>query len=161
MMTGRMLFRSEFPGGFMKIFAVAMLLLLLSAGVLGGFLFTAREARAQEGPKPLELTFHSFDGGGPSYHAEFASDIAVITTDRRYKKKDHERLRGAGYDKVFIIAGKKPGTAFLRIREEMPHGNPRLRCQNHDYELAVSEDLRVTVKSLPEDKKKQTSCPDE
>ncbi|MEE3422042.1 MAG: hypothetical protein VZR11_04980 [Succinimonas sp.] len=144
----------------MKIFAVVMLLLVFAGG-LGIFLFTAREARAQEGPKPLELSFHSFDGGGPSYHAEFASDIAVITTDRRYKKKDHEKLRGAGYDKVFIIAGKKPGSAFLRIREEMPHGNPRLRCQNHDYELAVSEDLRVTVKSLPEDKKKRTSCPDE
>ena len=55
-----------------------MLILLLSAGVLGGFLFTAREARAQEGPKPLELSFHSFDGGGPSYHAEFRNCLKII-----------------------------------------------------------------------------------
>lgn len=82
-----------------------MLLLLLSAGVLGGFLFTAREARAQE--RPFELSFHSFDGGGPSYDAEFASDIAVITTARRYCKPDHKKLRGAGYNEVFIIEGKK------------------------------------------------------
>lgn len=142
----------------MKIFAVIMLLLLVSVGGLRVFLFTSREVRAQERPGSLELSFHSFDGGGPSYHAEFASDIAVITTDRRYKKADHERLNGAGYDKVFIIEGKKPGAAFLRIKEEMSHGNPRLRCLCHDYELTVSEDLRVTVKSLPEDKKNQPSC---
>ncbi len=140
----------------MKIFAVIMLLLLVFAGILGVFLFSGREARAREGA--FELAFHSFDGGGPYFQAEFASDIAVITANRRYYKADHEKLLGAGYDMVFIIEGKKTGAAVLRIREERPFGNVRFRC--HDYELAVSEELRVSVQALPEDKK-QSSCPAE
>lgn len=131
------------------IIAVIMALVLAGTAVMALFLRHS-EVRAHDEPAAT-LSFHSFDGGGPSYHAEVDSDIVTISSDRHYWNADHKRMRGAGYDRIFIFAGKRPGETVLRVTEEMSHGNPATRHTEHFYRITVDEALRVTIRALPAD----------
>lgn len=146
----------------MKIVTIITAIVLAGTAVMALFLMLNTPARAHEEPA-ARLSFHSFDGGGPVYRVQLDSDIVAVTENRRYHHPDHAKMRGAGYDKIFIFTGKKPGETVLLVTEEMQHGNPRTRHTEHLYRITVSEDLRVTIRALPEDsrvKVPQTDTPD-
>lgn len=62
--------------------------------------------------QPIQLSFHSFDGGGPDYN--FETEVKGIFTwysNRHYQKADHEMLCGAGYDVIYELYPLKMGKA--------------------------------------------------
>ena len=67
------------------------------------------------GGQPAVLSFHSFDGGGPEFHAVLASDIVSIEQEKEYAKPNHEELDGAGFTVTFTFTGIKPGETVLTI----------------------------------------------
>lgn len=92
-----------------------------------------------------QLSFHSFDGGGPSFSAELEDpDLVSVKKSVRYAKKNHAELDGAGYDVIFTFTGLKPGRTSLTVAERSPiAGN-----LDHLYEVTVAEDLKVTLTKL-------------
>ena len=96
-------------------------------------------------PPGTELSFSSFDGGGPYYDIFIEDeDIVSVGSERRYRDKNHEELDGAGYDVVFTFRGLKPGTTYAQITARSPIGD------NWDarYEITVGADLTVTTREL-------------
>ena len=92
-----------------------------------------------------QLSFHSFDGGGPTYRVQ-VDDPAIVSVDKsmRYIKKDHADLDGAGYNVTFTFTGLKRGTTTMTVEERSPiAGN-----FDHLYEVRVDEALQVTLREL-------------
>ncbi len=72
---------------------------------------------------PIELSFSSFDGGGPSYSAE--TEIKGIITwysKKVYHSPDHAELCGAGFDVFYTFYPLRPGKATVLITGDSPLG---------------------------------------
>ena len=95
--------------------------------------------------KQTTLSFDSFDGGGPLF-TEVIADESVVTCsgERKYRKPDHEKMNGAGYDMVYTFTGHKPGITLLTVSARSPIAD------NYDkwYVVSVDEELRVTLSHL-------------
>ena len=94
---------------------------------------------------PAELSFESFDGGGPEYAAE-VSDPTVVSFTRKtaYASPDHEEMDGAGYRVIFTFAGLRPG----ETQAEITAWSPITEGEIYVYALTVDEQLNVTAKLL-------------
>lgn len=97
------------------------------------------------GSRAAELRFHSFDGGGPSYHAVLDDpSLLSVQSERKYGKKNHAVIDGAAYDVIFRFRGLKSGETRLRIEERSPiAGNA-----DHLYAVSVAQDLSVSLTLL-------------
>jgi len=139
----------------MKPTVVVIVLAVLAAAVLLGCKAQPAPAPETDAPKApgkpadgsakTSLSFHSFDGGGPSFRAlpEDASLLDWAQT-RDYGKRNHEELEGASYTETFTFTGKQPGSTRLTIEERSPiAGN-----YDHVYAVTVGDDLRVTLELL-------------
>lgn len=74
-----------------------------------------------ETAKPVVLSFHSFDGGGPEY--SFKNEVKGIFTwycERKYLKADHEELCGAGYNIYYTLYPLRKGKASALITASSP-----------------------------------------
>ncbi len=93
-------------------------------------------------PKAAELSFHSFDGGGPEYTAVISDpEILACESARHYSKWNHKKLHGAGYTVTLTLTGLKPGETRLTVEVRSPVG------ENYDaiYPVTVDADLKVTL----------------
>ncbi len=93
------------------------------------------------------LSFHSFDGGGPDYKIAVGSDIVTYTREKHYAKRDHARLKGAGFNIVYDIRGLKPGETTLTVRQVPPMDGKGERT----YRVNVDGKLRVTITPLTDE----------
>ena len=116
-----------------------MMLLLALCFAMGGC------TASQKGSGATQLSFHSFDGGGPQYSVRVDDPTLVsVAEKRRYSKKDHEVLEGAGYEVIFTFTGLRAGTTAMTVEERSPiAGN----C-DRIYEVTVDEQLRVTLREV-------------
>ena len=91
---------------------------LLLAAVLAGCFAFVHEVAAGGFKKGQEatLSFHSFDGGGPSYDVELGSDIVSYACKRKYARADHDRLCGAGYDVIYTFRGVRSGQTTMKVK---------------------------------------------
>ena len=94
---------------------------------------------------PAELSFDSFDGGGPEYTVEIDDPEVVSFTEKRaYASPDHEELDGAGYSVVFTFVGLKPGETQVRISGWSPIAG----SEAYLYSLTVDDSLNVSARFL-------------
>ncbi len=95
--------------------------------------------------KSAELSFESFDGGGPEYTVAI-DDPGVLSVTRsvRYAKADHAFMTGAGYTVTFTFAGLAPGATGLVVSARSPI------AENFDasYRATVDEDRKVTLEPV-------------
>ena len=116
------------------------ILLLLALGLMMGGCTASKKEDAG-----TKLSFRSFDGGGPQYSVRVDDPTLVSAAQtKRYAKKDHKVLEGAGYEVIFTFTGLKAGTTVLTVEERSPiAGN-----YDHIYEVTVDENLQVTLREL-------------
>lgn len=102
----------------------------------------SNKAETDGAPKEAELSFESFDGGGPEYRVVL-DDPALLSyrSDVYYYKEDHDRMTGAGYHVAYAFTGLKAGATTLTIESRSPiAGN----C-DYVYDAVVDEALNVTL----------------
>ena len=93
------------------------------------------------------LRYHSFEGGGPEYSAEFAQEgIAGYTCVREYAKKSKEPICGAPFFYVFTFRGLRPGCTKLKISSFSPIVPP----EQEEYLVEVDESLHIKLTLLGE-----------
>ena len=67
-------------------------------------------------PETLEMSFSSFDGGGPEYTAVFSAPEKVwVETRRQYDEPYDEMATGSGYTETMIFHGRVPGRTEMTI----------------------------------------------
>ncbi|MCR5485250.1 MAG: hypothetical protein K6F09_06615 [Clostridiales bacterium] len=89
------------------------------------------------------LKFHSFDGGGPEYSVTVDDpSVASCTSERRYQKKDHEELDGAGYDVIFTVKGLKEGETTMTVSSF----SPIVESEEIHYLITVNSALKISVR---------------
>ena len=140
---------------------LALTLVLILAGLFsgcGGWAGAPEETRAalpgtqeaiqtteEHDMKQATLSFHSFDGGGPSFNAILEdSSLVEVQRVRDYGGTDPELVDGAAFDVIFTFTGLIPGQTGLRIEERSPIAG----SYNHTYLLTVGEDLTVSIEAL-------------
>ena len=90
----------------------------------------------------VELSFHSFEGGGPEYTAVIRDpEILACKSARHYGKANHKKLNGAGYTETFTLTGLKPGETVLTIEVRSPVGENR----DEIYPVTVDAEGKVTL----------------
>ncbi len=93
------------------------------------------------------LRYHSFDGGGPEYRAEFAQEgIVTYTCVRDYGKKSKEPVCGAPFFVVFTFRGAKAGCTKMKISSFSPIVPP----EQDEYLVEVDDKLNVKLTLLGE-----------
>ena len=108
---------------------------------LGLLLAGCGRARAEQ----AELSFESFDGGGPSYQLVIDDPALVFgEPSRRYHKRNHARLDGAGYTVTFRFTGLQPGSTVVTVEQRSPLGGD----QDYLYRATVDGSLRVSLELL-------------
>ena len=119
------------------IIVIAVAAALCAAAVAG-----CVATKQSDSKRTAELSFHSFDGGGPEYTFKIDDPTVVsYTSERRYSKANHDELDGAGYDVVVTLTGLRHGKATLTV-------TARSQIADHFekiYTVTVDEDLSVTV----------------
>ena len=95
--------------------------------------------------KTAALEFHSSDGGGPEYSIVIEdTTIVSYSSERKYSKRNHEELNGAGYTVIFTFTGMKQGETKMTIQQRSPI------AENSDmvYNVTVADDLTVTLTEI-------------
>ena len=96
----------------MKRRLAALLAFLLILSALCG---AAAEAGA------VEMTFSSFEGGGPEYWLEIEDpESATFACRREYDTPDGAELPGAAYRIIYTFTGLKPGETRLTVSQSSP-----------------------------------------
>ncbi len=88
-----------------------------------------------------ELSFYSFDGGGPQYSIVLHSDIVSFKEKKKYHDFNHKRLKGAGYDIIFTFTGLKAGETTMMIEQRSPIATNADRL----YTVKVDDRLNVEI----------------
>ena len=79
------------------------------------------ESYYKESFKPIVLSFHSFDGGGPIYNLKMIkSDIFTWYSKRKYYNANHENLCGAGYDVIYTFFPLRKGKGSAKVTGDSP-----------------------------------------
>lgn len=89
---------------------------------------------------PVELRFHSFDGGGPEY--AFKTEVKGIFTwycERVYYKPEHEQLCGAGFDVIYYLYPLRVGEASAVITAHSPI------CEEPPQRIFVKTDEKLNI----------------
>ena len=94
-----------------------------------------------------DLTFDSFDGGGPFYRV-LVDDFSIVTytADVRYRDENHAELDGAAFDYIYTFVGLRPGTARITVTSDMQGEK-----EQYLYTATVDENLNVTIQELTEE----------
>ena len=74
------------------------------------------------------------------------SDIVSCEKEKRYKKPDHKRLQGAGYDVVFTFTGLKTGETIVTVQKRSPI--KETLNEDRQYKLKVDNDLNVKIEAV-------------
>ncbi len=87
-----------------------------------------------------ELSFSSFDGGGPEFSVILEDESLVSYTSAR-SYADEFPPPGASYRETFVFTGLKPGTCELTVRSSSPIAG------EHEflYTLSVDGELNVSI----------------
>ncbi len=96
--------------------------------------------------REVVLSFHSFDGGGPTFSV-LLDDPAFLSykTEQKYGNPKHAEMDGAAFTVYITLKGLKPGeTAFTVVSDSPITGKEELR-----YAAEVFSDLTLTVTPLP------------
>ncbi len=127
-------------------------LVAVAAGVVCACIFSGCSKNAE---KTAELSFHSFDGGGPEYKVEIADPgVLTYTSETRYNKPDHAQMTGAGYDVIFTFKGVKQGETGVTITSQSPVSPSTVT----KYKAVVADDLSVTLEKLSEEEQTEYSA---
>lgn len=113
--------------------------------IAAALLLSGCVAKQKEDDRVAKLSFHSFEGGGPSYSVRIA-DPAIVScqSERAYAKANRAELDGAGYTVTFTFRGEKPGETAVTVEERSPIGGDYDRL----YYAFVDEDLRVSIEEF-------------
>ncbi|MBR5376371.1 MAG: hypothetical protein IK139_03755 [Lachnospiraceae bacterium] len=111
----------------------------------------------RETEKTTQLSFESFDGGGPEFDVVIGDEsIVSYERSRTYSSPDHETEDGAGYTVRYSFKGLKPGETYMTIMERSPIADNL----DHLYKVSVDEDLHVKIElqgTTNIDEKRKTS----
>ena len=95
--------------------------------------------------KEAELSFHSFDGGGPKYALKTEDgELFSYTSERNYGKKNHAELDGASYEVVYTFKGLKAGSGSFTITEYSPIDGSEY---DYIYDFTVNDALAINVEA--------------
>lgn len=94
-----------------------------------------------------ELTFSSYDGGGPQYGVTVADEtVAVCRTEIEYKNKHHEEMTGAPFTVRLVFTGLTPGETTATVSTEYP----ARRLPDRVFTVTVDASLTVTLTEQPQ-----------
>ena len=103
------------------------------------------DSGTQTGQKTAELSFSSFDGGGPEYMAEIQDpSILSCTAEKDYGENHDELEDGSPYWQIFTFTGLKPGTTTVTVYGR----SPIMENDDYIYTAVVDEELNVTLESV-------------
>ena len=106
------------------------------------------ESYLAENPETLEMTFRSFDGGGPSFRPVIR-DPEMVAWDTRSEYGERDPLAtGSPYTVVMTFRGRIPGTTEMYIEVYGPMAEPGGEQQPETYTLEIDEDYNIRL--LPE-----------
>ena len=92
-----------------------------------------------------ELSFESFDGGGPDFNVVLEDEsIVSYKRSREYNDPDHEEMDGSGYRVRYSFTGLKPGETDMTVEERSPIADNL----DHLYKVRVSDNLQVEIEVL-------------
>ena len=95
-----------------------------------------------DGDALCTLSFHSFDGGGPSYDVSIGDESVVsCTSERQYNDPDHDQIDGAAYNVILSFKGLKTGSTTVTVVSN----SPIMESETWVYTAVVDETLRVTL----------------
>ncbi|MBQ9552470.1 MAG: hypothetical protein IJU96_06860 [Clostridia bacterium] len=127
---------------FDTILRTVLLVLLLCGVAAFGFFGCARGKGNKPDEESFTLSFHSFDGGGPSYTVKIGdTSLLSCASERRYNKKNHEEIDGAAFDVIFTFKGLKSGSTTVTVTGE----SPIMETEITVYTAVVDEALNVTL----------------
>lgn len=94
-----------------------------------------------------ELTFSSYDGGGPQYAVTVADEtVAVCKTEIEYNNKHHEEMTGAPFTVRLVFTGLTPGETTATVSTEYP----ARRLPDRVFTVTVDASLTVTLTEQPQ-----------
>ena len=89
-----------------------------------------------------ELSFSSFDGSGTSFDVIIDDpEIIKYDSETKYRKKNHKKLKGSRYDKIFTFEGLKEGETTVTIIKESGVDDEFERY----YDVTVDKELKVKM----------------
>lgn len=96
-------------------------------------------------PGAAELTFETFDGGGPEFNV-YVDDESIVSfeTDIRYGSSGSEAVDGGSKNVVITFTGENPGETDITIEERSPIADNLDRR----YRVTVDEELKVSIEQL-------------
>ena len=107
---------------------------------------TDETIKSGKSEQQTQLTFSSFDGGGPSYNVVLDKEIVSYNSEIKYRNPKHAEMEGSGYDVIFTFTGLNQGETKMTVEERSPiAGN-----FDHIYTVKVDENMNVTIDKLSE-----------
>lgn len=89
-----------------------------------------------------QLSFSSFDGGGPEYEAIIENpEIVQCSAERDYGSENHEELDGASFNMIFTFKGLKAGTTVVKIEGRSPIAGD----EDYYYDVTVNDALQTKI----------------
>ncbi len=99
-----------------------------------------------EDAQTWEMSFSSFDGGGPEYRLVFSAPEKVWVSGRRvYDEPYDEMATGSGFTEIITVHGRIPGRTEMTI--EVSGLTPLTDDPQPVYVLEVDDDYNVTMAS--------------
>ena len=140
-------FEQDFDGGYVFTFVMPEHDVTMNVESHNSMEYDPNAFSDQTPDGAAELSFDSFDGGGPEFNV-IVDDESIVSYVKktRYKDADHESMDGAGKDIVMIFTGKKPGQTNVKIEERSPIGDNL----DHHYKVTVDDDLDVSIEEISE-----------
>lgn len=137
--------RQDFDGGYVITFVMPEHDVTLNAESRNSMEYNQDVHDTEETAGTAELTFASFDGGGPEFHVR-VKDTGIVSCkkDVRYHRADHDEIDGAGKDVVVIFTGIKPGQTDVTIEERSPIADNLDRL----YSVTVDDELHVHIEEI-------------
>ena len=90
--------------------------------------------------KPITLSFHSFDGGGPIYEIKLENKgIVTWYSQIKYYNDNHENLCGAGYDVIYTLYPMRKGKTTAIVKGDSPI------CFEPDRQILIDVDDNFNI----------------
>ena len=125
------------------ILPVLIAAIILAIGITLLIIYLNNEK--EENKATAQLSFHSYDGGGPQYGISIDDpDIISFTSEKVYSDKNHAQKDGSGYDLIYTFKSLKAGKTIIRVATDLSNS----KIPDRYYSAAVGDDMSLTIEEM-------------